>query len=102
MSSADADATSERNSGAMGNKLKESGTAHWSSPNNGVTNESGFTGLRSGLQFDRWGFTNLGDEIFFWLTDEFSVGYAWHRVLYYGVERVVCYTDLLVGKISIQ
>jgi hypothetical protein len=32
-----------------GGKLKESGTAHWSGPNTGATNESGFTALPGGM-----------------------------------------------------
>jgi hypothetical protein len=28
--------------------MKEAGTAHWTSPNTGATNESGFTGLPGG------------------------------------------------------
>jgi uncharacterized protein (TIGR02145 family) len=33
-----------------GGKMKESGTAHWKSPNEGATNESGFTASC----FQRW------------------------------------------------
>jgi uncharacterized protein (TIGR02145 family) len=35
-----------------GGKLKETGTTHWSAPNDGATNESGFTALPSGWR--RW------------------------------------------------
>lgn len=33
-----------------GGKMKESGTAHWFTPNNGATNESGFTAFGSGFR----------------------------------------------------
>ncbi len=34
-----------------GNKLKESGTIHWNSPNTGANNESGFTALPGGARY---------------------------------------------------
>ena len=47
-------------------KLKEAGTAHWTSPNTGATNESGFTALPGG-QRDPWDFfTNVGYYGYWW------------------------------------
>jgi uncharacterized protein (TIGR02145 family) len=36
--------------GLAGGKMKEAGLAHWTSPNSGATNESGFAGLPSGYR----------------------------------------------------
>ena len=49
-----------------GGKMKEGGTAHWTSPNTGATNESGFTGLAGGER-DEWGnYSNMGKWAMFW------------------------------------
>jgi uncharacterized protein (TIGR02145 family) len=32
-------------------KIKETGTLHWANPNNGATNESGWTGLPTGMRY---------------------------------------------------
>jgi uncharacterized protein (TIGR02145 family) len=46
---------------AAGGKLKESGTAHWSSPNTGATNETGFAAVPSGYRgWGTVGFYNMG------------------------------------------
>ncbi|MCX6352888.1 MAG: fibrobacter succinogenes major paralogous domain-containing protein [Bacteroidetes bacterium] len=36
--------------GIMGGKMKETGTAHWKTPNYGADNSSGFTGLGGGMR----------------------------------------------------
>lgn len=48
-----------------GGKLKEEGKTHWSFPNNGGTNESGFTALPAGTYNSTWSrtdnFKNIGE-----------------------------------------
>lgn len=73
-----------------GGKLKETGTAHWQSPNDGATNASKFTGLPAGANFDgeyaamgRTGFwwtdTQLNDENAYALyVDHDHSGISWY------------------------
>ncbi|NQT27681.1 hypothetical protein HQ585_20160 [candidate division KSB1 bacterium] len=50
-----------------GGKLKETGTAHWRSPNNGATNESGFSALPGGdRDFENGRSYSLGINAWFW------------------------------------
>ncbi len=52
-----------------GGKMKETGTAHWNSPNTGATNSSGFTGLPSGYK-GYASFFDFGDLGSWWTTYE--------------------------------
>ncbi len=54
-----------------GNKMKETGSTHWNSSNEKVTNSSGFTGLPGG-SFSEYGFINIGGEGKWWSTQEWS------------------------------
>jgi uncharacterized protein (TIGR02145 family) len=50
-----------------GGKIKETGTAHWNSPNTGATNISGFTALPGGYRLtDQNIFEGLGSSGWFW------------------------------------
>ncbi|MFH2037606.1 MAG: FISUMP domain-containing protein [Candidatus Zixiibacteriota bacterium] len=51
-----------------GGKLKDTGTAYWWSPNEGATNESGFTGLPGGLRGFQGTYVNQGVRGRFWST----------------------------------
>jgi len=65
-----------------GGKMKEVGTAHWLSPNNGATNSSGFTGLPGGLCYNGpySALTFYGN---FWSDSEFLPNIALTRFLDY-------------------
>jgi uncharacterized protein (TIGR02145 family) len=65
-----------------GGKLKEIGTTHWSSPNTGATNESGFNAVPSGDRIGEDGsFYNIGEYAIFWTSDPSSDTQAINRVL---------------------
>ena len=53
-----------------GGKMKEIGLDHWTTPNNGATNETGFTGRGSGKYFgqDAFNFFFIGTSGSFWTT----------------------------------
>jgi len=66
-----------------GGKLKETGTTHWNSPNEGATNESGFAALPGGYRNDTGTFDDLGRNAHFWSSAEDSSSHAWNRELGY-------------------
>lgn len=56
-----------------GNKLKESGTLHWN-PNDGATNETGFTALPGGWRLISGAFMNMGTIGAYWSSTEYDSG----------------------------
>jgi len=71
MSQAEASDTGYRGTDE-GNKLKETGTTHWNSPNTGATNESGFTALPGGYHDNNGTFYYIGDYGYLWGATESS------------------------------
>lgn len=77
--------------GGVGNaqaKLREVGVSHWSTPNSGATNESGFTALPGGRRFSGYPvneFVNISNYGFWWSssTGQNSNGEAKYRGLSY-------------------
>jgi uncharacterized protein (TIGR02145 family) len=69
-----------------GGKMKETGTTHWSAPNTGATNSSGFTGLPGGHRDWSGSFdgVDVGFNVFWWSSTENDPTQAWFRYLYYG------------------
>jgi uncharacterized protein (TIGR02145 family) len=73
--------------GGAGDKMKETGTAHWFSPNTDATNESGFSALPGSYRgYDE--FIHVGYYGFWWSATEYSTTNAWSRQL-----RVDSYVD---------
>ena len=66
-----------------GGKLKETGTAHWSSPNTGATNETGFTHLPGGYRTYNSGaaFYSLGIGGSMWSSTSNNATQAWERAV---------------------
>ena len=62
--------------------MKEAGYDHWSSPNEGATNSSGWTGLPGGVR-GSGGFNYDGNYGYWWSASE-SGSYSWVRALYDG------------------
>jgi uncharacterized protein (TIGR02145 family) len=87
MSSADANSIGFRGTDE-GGKLKQAGTSHWSSPNTGATNASGFTGLPGGSRFTTGTYSSsVGESAGNWSSTPDGVQ-AWHRVLNHDDSKV--------------
>lgn len=68
--------------GTAGGKLKESGITHWNNPNEGASNESGFTALPGGMRSPGGSFWGSGGNGYWWTTTENSPTEAWYIYLY--------------------
>jgi hypothetical protein len=67
--------------------MKEGGNKHWISPNNGATNECGFTALPGGYLYVDGPFYDIGKYSSWWSSTEF-LGSAWWRYLYHSYSSV--------------
>lgn len=61
-----------------GGKMKETGTAHWESPNTGATNESGFTALPGSYRRNNGSFPLIGYSANFWSSTKNGSYSAWY------------------------
>ena len=80
--------------------MKETGTAHWLSPNTGATNSSGFTALPGG---GRWGYGEFGSltyATFFWSSTEYSSIDGTFQALYGNNDDVISGADFKAYGLS--
>jgi len=71
-----------------GGKLKESGTAHWSTPNTGATNSIGFSALPGGSRYTNGLFYIMGTYGFWWSSTESSSTEALHVYMSNGASTI--------------
>jgi uncharacterized protein (TIGR02145 family) len=67
-----------------GGKLKEINTGHWTAPNTGATNESGYTALPSGVRLIDGTFSALGTDCHYWSSSPVNTSTNWGRDLIYN------------------
>jgi uncharacterized protein (TIGR02145 family)/uncharacterized repeat protein (TIGR02543 family) len=71
-----------------GGKLKEIGTTHWSSPNTGATNKTGFTALPGGYRDNTGVYHNINNYGDWWSTTDSAIINAFRRELSFNTEDV--------------
>ena len=70
---------------SLGAAIKETGLTHWSSPNTGATNSSGFTALGGGWRSGGNGaFSILNRDGYWWSSTVFGVGNSYSRFVNYN------------------
>jgi uncharacterized protein (TIGR02145 family) len=67
-----------------GGKLKETGTTHWTTPNTGATNETGFTALPGGSRHYGGSFNTIGNYGLWWSSTEYPTSDAWFISMSYN------------------
>ena len=67
-----------------GGKLKETGTTHWTSPNTGATNSTGFTALPGGNRDSGGTYAYTGTNGNWWSSTEKSITEAWYIGIRYN------------------
>ena len=85
-----------------GGKLKETGTAHWNSPNTGATNETGFTALPGGDRYSDGTFISIGSNGYWLSATEDNTNYAWGRSMSYNGSSAFRHSLNKVGGFSVR
>ena len=72
-----------------GGKLKEEGITHWTSPNTGATNETGFIALPGGTRSNTGSFSDIGKYSAWWSSSLYSTIGGWYRNVNFDNSNVV-------------
>jgi uncharacterized protein (TIGR02145 family) len=71
-----------------GGKMKETGTTHWKYPNEGATNERGFTALPGGYRSAYYYFYYIGEYGFWWSATQGDYNSVYRRYLGYNYSDI--------------
>ncbi|MEI6089318.1 MAG: FISUMP domain-containing protein [bacterium] len=85
-----------------GGKLKEEGTTHWTSPNPGATNETGFTALPGGYREYYGTFNPIGTTGYWWSSTEGGTTAARGRNLYFYYSYLYSYDGHKGNGLSVR
>jgi uncharacterized protein (TIGR02145 family) len=93
--------------GDAGGKLKATGTIEastglWYDPNEGATNETGFTALPGGYRGGYGYFDGIGYFGYWWSATEYNTYVAWRRYMYYNLSDVVRGGDFKESGFSVR
>jgi uncharacterized protein (TIGR02145 family) len=85
-----------------GGKLKETGITHWTSPNTGADNSSGFTGLPGGYRYRTGTFISNGSYGAFWSSTGYDATLAWYRYMYSNGNDLTRITNYKTSGFSVR
>lgn len=85
-----------------GGRMKERGFSHWSTPNTGAINSSGFSALPGGYRLYNGEFYNLTLYGFFWSASEYNSEAAWYRQLNYNSATIFTTANGKVNGFSVR
>lgn len=80
--------------GVAGGELKEAGVEHWSAPNSGASNSTGFTGLPGGVRTNSGVYDFMNENGMWWTSTPYNSTMSWTTYLYYlnaAVDHNPCY-----------
>jgi len=71
-----------------GGKIKEAGIIYWKSPNTHATNESGFSALPGGYEYNDGSFDGIGICSYWWSSTESVMDKAYSPNVYYDASNI--------------
>ena len=85
-----------------GGKMKEAGTSHWTTPNTGASNSSGFSFLPGGYRLESGEFGAIHDGGYSWCSTLYSATKGWFRFVVYYEEQLRYTGSLFIAGMSVR